>query len=385
LVFGHANSDSDETDNSVDSEDANKEIKVGSMAHGNESDNKIAEEIKIILRFFTNLGDILWYHNNPSLSQIVMIRPMDLVRSLRFVVNHDVEKRFKSLVKFTETKKNLLQKGIISFSDFQSIYNGQAFTAEQTWEILCQLGLACLLIKDHEHFIHVPCLISQKNEVKVKEKEYELQNNQEALHVQYFCDHSSIGLYNEMLKVMTENLLWGVKGGDIELAYSQKVEGRKLGNVGGVQGTMLWPPPGSGRKSDVFQFLLAEYETEDPDEEDQIKKCFAVHRSIHLYIKPEKGCLSRSSMEILQNLDAKFSPALGTLPVHRRLTCTECQAQGRQGYLLLEQGMLLQPYAKCSEMKHTPDERLLCEEYEDCLATGPNKASEATVINNQSP
>ena len=101
---------------------------------------------------------------------------------------------------------------------------------------MIELNLACSLADD---YILVPCLINDKMEKKMMLKAEELSKCPEAITVQYKFDHNSqsIGKYHQVLSLFIKNFVWGEeKGGNIIHAFSQKVEQRKLGVVGGVGG-----------------------------------------------------------------------------------------------------------------------------------------------------
>ena len=88
----------------------------------------------------------------------------------------------------------------------------------------------------------IPCLISDSMEEELHEKEKEFKAHDEVLCVRYLFDRNSstIGLYHKFLEVFTRSFLWRENGGDFSAAFSQKVESRKLGCVGGAYGTVRW-------------------------------------------------------------------------------------------------------------------------------------------------
>ena len=73
------------------------------------------------LDFLKGNGELLFYPNNPDLCKTVITRPMDLVRSLRTVISHKTVGHFKK-AQFQHKKLELLQKGLLSYEDFRSIY-----------------------------------------------------------------------------------------------------------------------------------------------------------------------------------------------------------------------------------------------------------------------
>ena len=48
-----------------------------------------------VIDYLKGLGELLFYPNNPDLCEVVITRPMDLVRSLRTVISHNPVDAFK--------------------------------------------------------------------------------------------------------------------------------------------------------------------------------------------------------------------------------------------------------------------------------------------------
>ena len=267
-----------------------------------------------------------------------------------------------------DQKRDLLEKGLLSYIDFQRAYNvgpKQAFTADRIWHFLIELGLACPLQKGEDKFILVPCLIKDSMEQKIKKKEKELDTCSEALSYQYSFDKNrgSIGKYNTLVAAFAKQFLWGESGGDLVLAYSQKIEERKLGNVGGISGYLRWHTEGGIQKAEEFEFLLLEYETTlDEDEDEGASKWYARHRGLRVYLKPLEGALSKSMLEIMADVDKLFSDTADLDGVQRRMFCRPCQRDGKPGYFKLVEGMRLESLAKaasCSERSHKQDPRII--------------------------
>ena len=128
-----------------------------------EEDKQKREKIVTVIEYLKGLGELLFYPDNPDLCEIVITRPMDLVRSLRTVISHKAVDAFKK-AEFQNQKLELLQKGLLSYEDFRTIYNREpdrAFTEEQVWKFLIQLGLGCSLQENKEEkLILVPSLIN---------------------------------------------------------------------------------------------------------------------------------------------------------------------------------------------------------------------------------
>merc|ERR550532_2751526 len=79
------------------------------------------EKIMTVIGYLKGLGELLFYPNNPDLCEVVITRPMDLVRSLRTVISHKAVDAFKR-AEFHHQKLELLQKGLLSYVDFQRMY-----------------------------------------------------------------------------------------------------------------------------------------------------------------------------------------------------------------------------------------------------------------------
>ena len=332
-----------------------------------EFDEQLREETITALEFLKGNGELLFYPSNPDLCLTVITRPMDLVRSLRTVISHKTVGHFKK-AQFQHKKLELLQKGLLSYEDFQSIYQNspkQAFSEGQVWDFLIQLGLACPMdVNKETRQILVPSLINESMEERVRTRGEELERHEACVSIQYDFDKDgkSIGMYYHLLKVFTESMLLGEKGGEIRMSYSQKVEQKKLGNVAGVLGVMRWHTKGI-REPEAFEFLLSEHETTlpspDPDENTSNSDCYAIHRGIRVSLRPVKGQICEAMFEILSMLDAKFT--LNLQGFQRCQFCRQCTAEGKYGYFPLKEGMQLQSTDGlcCPNQEHTMDESLV--------------------------
>ena len=125
------------------------------------------------------------------------------------------------------------------------------------------------------------------------------------------------------------------------LAFSQKVESKRLGCVGGAYGTLSWITDEIQQAED-FNFLILEDETafecEDPDD---APKPFSRDRGVRIYLKPKKGTVTSAVFEIFRRIDKEFSPFLKD--VHRSLSCKECLQSQTDGSFCLEKGIELEP------------------------------------------
>ena len=327
------------------------------------------EEFSIVLNYFTSRGEILWFRDHPDLRKTVICQPMEFVKALRTVISHKFVQNFKG-VQLEDRKSELLKTGLLSREDFQRFYKStdQTFSEREVWNFLIELNLACSLADD---YILVPCLINDKMERKMMLKAEELSKCPEAITVQYKFDHDSqsIGKYHQVLSLFIKNFVWGEeKGGNIIHAFSQKVEQRKLGVVGGVGGHLTWLKPGDVQDPDVFEFQITEIETSFQafgGSDDEETKCHAVHRAIRLTLRPDKQAMSRGSFEIIKKFDEIVSEELGET-VRRSLMCKGCQTQCGQdedeGDFLMREGMELKnPRNPCTnfERSHTLDARIV--------------------------
>ena len=321
------------------------------------------DEVITIVDFFKGNGELLHYPDNTNLSELVITRPMDFVRSLRTVISHKTVKNFKK-AQFQEQQFELLQKGLLSYDDFVSIYRSgpeQAFSEAQVWDFLIQLQLACPMDAERRQIL-VPSLITDSMEEVMKTREKELERSEACVVLQYNFDKNlkSVAMYNRFLRTLTESMMLGDKGGEIHMSYSQKVEMKKLGNVAAVQGVLRWSTTNIQRP-DEFEFLLAEYDTTfptpDPEENSMISKCYAIHRGIRILLNPSQGPVSAALFEILAHLDQKFSMGLDEL--QRCLLCKMCLLEGKQGYFQLKEGLELKSTAgRCSRLLHKLDNSL---------------------------
>ena len=327
--------------------DNNEPIVPKSTARTDEEKQK-REKIVTVIEYLKGLGELLFYPDNPDLCEIVITRPMDLVRSLRTVISHKAVDAFKK-AEFQNQKLELLQKGLLSYEDFRTIYNREpdrAFTEEQVWKFLIQLGLGCSLQENKEEkLILVPSLINDSMETKFKKKRLELEGHEACVSIQYNFDQlgQNVGIFQRFLKIFTESMILGEKGGEILMSYSQKIEKKTLGNVGGVLGVMKWHIKGI-TEPETFEFLLSEHESTLPspdlDEDESNSECYAIHKGIRISLKPTKGQIHGAMFEIFSLLDSKFM--LNLQGVQRCLLCRECTFEGNYGSFPLTEGIQLQ-------------------------------------------
>ena len=67
-------------------------------------------------------------------------------------------------------------------------------------------------------------------------KKSRIERHEESVSIQYNFDKhgQNVGTFPRFLKIFTESMILGEKGGEILMSYSQKVEKKKLGNVAWV-------------------------------------------------------------------------------------------------------------------------------------------------------
>ena len=132
-----------------------------------------------------------------------------------------------------------------------------------------------------------------------------------------------------------EKFLWDGRGGRILDAYSQKVEKRKLGIMGGFHGVLRWSDGGEEGEDELFEFLLLHHE------ESTGLGTFSIQQSISVHLKAwAGGHLSPSAMKILQTLDEEFTRSIPN--IFRSLPCRQCMRNGHyDGHFPLKKGILL--------------------------------------------
>ena len=323
--------------------------------------DEVMKAMSTILTYFVNEGEVLWYKEREDLCNILITRPMDLVKSLRTIITHKAAKRFQG-VKFEQRKRDIQEIGLLSFTDFQEIYSSQAFPAKETWDFIAQLGLGIPVQKSKdEKLMMIPCLINDSMEAEVNEIESEFSSHEETVCLRYLFDRNSstIGLYHKFLEVFTQAFLWRENGGDFRVAFSQKVESKKLGCVGGVHGTIRWITTGI-QQAEIFNFLILEYETAfGCEDHNGTPKPFSRNRSVRIMIKPKKGEITSAVFEIFRRIDKEFSPYL--TDVHRSLSCKECQKSQTDGSFCLDKGIELTSTERpCTHnRRHDPPERIV--------------------------
>ena len=239
-----------------------------------------------------------------------------------------------------------------------------------TWNILIKLEIACPLEYDEKNFATIcliPCLISDNTESKFKDKANEIMKSSASLCVRYIFDKNtaaSHGAYFKMLKNFTESFTWNT-GWKLELCFSQKVELRQLGMVGGANGLLKWTnTEDTAMVPEMYEFMLMEHETTYPDDYDDESKSsvtHALHRDIQVHLMSRSGQLSKSMINILQKLDMRFSQSLPECQVY--LSCKKCPMETNLGFPL-ERGFRPESnFSTCKSLvKNKPKHELDCME-----------------------
>ena len=374
-----------------------KDITVPAADHVDEK----KEEMKSILSYFCDYGEIIWFQGHKNLNMNVITQPMAFVESLRTVITHNVQEKFQG-VRFKEKRQDLLKKGCLSFGMFSEAYKKEnhGFSAEEAWWYMKELGLAFPIEltsgedeeeaqvedekedteedeerddeedkedddeedeegderkKKKDETVMIPCLIRDEMEDKVKKQREKMESSSTSICLMYEFDRnmSTVWIYFTLLKEFTK-VFFSNGGGEFDIAFSQKIEKRRLGIVGGIQGTLKWTNSKDGiQEPACYTFQLLEYESPvDVDDIELGSKPFALNRGVSFYLQPESGIMTEDMFSILEKMDASFTPFLGD--VQRSFVCAECQEEGKPGYFSVKAGVKLKSDTqKCSEKEHT--------------------------------
>ena len=230
-----------------------------------------------MVEYFAGTKEFLWFRHVEHLKELVITEPMMFVKSLRSVICHNVGDSFKG-IGFDDAKQDLLQRGLLSYKDFCTIYEAKSsedngFSPAETWNFLIMLGISLPLTEQGENQrVLIPCLIKDITEAKITKRERKMQESPNAICVQYKFDRDqqSVRVYSKMLEKFTGAFLFGENGGEITLSFSQKVEKKRLGNVGGIQGFLKWTS--NGVTPAEYNFLMIENESNPPDPTDEKQK-----------------------------------------------------------------------------------------------------------------
>lgn len=311
------------------------------------------EDIAKILDFFTALGEVLWFKQIESLKNSVIPDPMDLIKALRTVINHKFEKYLKNREAMREELKDIMERGILSFKVMKFVYNKQisklAFTAEEIWVFLIQLGLGCKL--DDEDLtdgslIFLPCLIGDKRKKFLLKQEENMLKDDSSICIQFSLDvnKQGLGMYYDVISILTRNFIYGDRGrGRFIGAFSEKIENRKLGNVGGIYGSMKWTERDI-RCPENYNFLLLEYDTDLNKNKIDTKFIPTLHKVVRFHLQRTDAELTIGILEVLCKLDELIKKVVPNAT--RRLLCDKCEIKD-QGYFKVDEEFL--PTSECCD------------------------------------
>ena len=192
---------------------------------------QIPETLLAPIKFFREMTDILWFKETPGLRDIIISDPMNLIRALRSLIKPNLASYFDKREPSSAEGHyiRLTQQGSITKEVFKTIYRARHFTAEETWDFLFQLDIACSLNEEKtEAFI--PCLISDEMEERVNNKLAEFKRNGSSLCVEYTFSRgaATVGMFNKLLSKFTQAFNIGETNESIKMAFAQKVEKRKI-------------------------------------------------------------------------------------------------------------------------------------------------------------
>ena len=310
-------------------------------------------DVSAMLKYFGHRAELLWFSQNETLKHLVIPQPMSFVQSLRAIIGHDVLDKVKG-----KEHDDLYQKGTMTYSTFEKIYRSQkeraAFTSEQMWHFLTELGLAYEIMgRSEERRILVPSLISDKTKETFMEKiegdndvvvQYQLQRNAKTL-----------GAFDNFVKIFTQKFFKEGGGGEMKLAFSEKVENKKLGAVAGVCGKMALPD-----SAERMDFVLLHYEVQVPAgfRYDEVNPFKLIQRQLRVHLRPAKDSLTRSAIDALRTFDEAFTQEYPE--VKRGLLCKECRAEEVNSIALLDENFQLQEFEEhCNTLKqHEVEEHL---------------------------
>ena len=87
-----------------------------------------------------------------------------------------------------------------------------------------------------ESLTFLPCLIGDKRKKYIREEEEKMSKDPKSICVQFSLkmNKQSLSMYYDIISILSKNFIYGDRGGgEFIQAFSEKIENRKLGNVGG--------------------------------------------------------------------------------------------------------------------------------------------------------
>ena len=134
----------------------------------------------------------------------------------------------------------------------------------------------------------------------------------------------------------------------MKLAFSEKVENKKLGAVAGVCGQLALPD-----RAERMDFVLLHYEIQAPEDfndDVQTNPFKLIQRQLRVHLRPSKGSLTGAAIDALRTLDEAFSQEYPE--VKRGLLCKECRAEEVNSIALLDENFQLQEFEEhCNTLK----------------------------------
>ena len=191
---------------------------------------------------------------------------------------HDAQAAFRE--KIGTEFKEMFAKGFVSLGAFNVLANFQTekeITKEeilQLRKILIELHLATDI---DSQTLYIPSLIADENKSYIQDqlKLFKESKDSLAFHYSFEKCHTAIDLFNNLLSKLASNA-----GITAHKSYSEKVEYREIGVVGGFHGSMKVTPTGINNilqqeSIHILEFLVLEI---DCDELDDFAKKFARHK-----------------------------------------------------------------------------------------------------------
>ena len=117
-------------------------------------------------------------------------------------------------------------------------------------------------------------------------------------------DHEGFGAYSTLVKEFT-GMFFGQKhcNGEIDVAFSQKVEQRRLGIVAGFHGSLTWIGD-EGQSKETFSFLILHTEVSEQSKTET--EPFPTKRYLKIFMKPKCNG-QKGAHAILDELNTRFS------------------------------------------------------------------------------
>ena len=226
----------------------------------------LSEEMALILRTFNTQGKIIWFPNNKTMMNFIIPNPMDLIKTIRCVINHDTEHLFE---KDVETFSDLVYWGGLNKAALTIMFNRsqvegltQEFSKQDVMFFLQHLELATKTQNAQmDPFFFVPSLISDTNDEFMRNKIKEMKEDPEALKMIYRLPKNSKNsqlFQNIIPKLASDRYNFKNYGIEYSKGFAQKIEHRTIGEVAAMTGTLKWT---FGSEPEAFDFLLVDVET----------------------------------------------------------------------------------------------------------------------------